>query len=143
VKTQTSNPVPAPIARVIDTHNGHAIVSNFACYGREEMEHNAKSEAHHTGHVWAEIQCGMGVNRINVTPDEARRIAAMLLEVAEAMDPSKPVDLLDAVKTLVRSQEDPASAAVDALHGVASALADSNDFDGRDIVDRAIARLDD
>lgn len=76
------------IARVIDTHNGHAIVSSFCVYhGRDGLESCSKDPDHYTGHVWAEIQCGMGVNRINVTPSEARRIAAMLIEVADAMDP--------------------------------------------------------
>ena len=68
----------------IETENGHAVVPNFyLCTGagiHPDREHN------HTGHVWAEIQCGMGVNRINVTPTEARAIAAMLIEAAETFE---------------------------------------------------------
>ena len=88
--TNNTSPALAPALRLemkTDNGHGHAIVSNYSvCSYSGDYPEEPKMR---TGHVWAEIQCGMGVNRINVTPAEARRIAAMLVEVADAMDAVK------------------------------------------------------
>jgi hypothetical protein len=73
-----------PHIKRIETKNGHATVSNF--YVCTSTGIDGDDSANYSGHVWAEIQCGMSVNRINVTPDEARAIAALLLEAAETFE---------------------------------------------------------
>ena len=63
------------------TENGFATVSG---YHRCSSIPRPPVDADHTGHVWIEILCGMVVSRVNVTPDEARKLAEMLLAGADS-----------------------------------------------------------
>ena len=75
---------PAPFIEKLETDNGFALVTNFSAVSSFGLQ--PEKADNHTGHVWAEIQCGMGVHRINITPNEARELASLLVAAADHME---------------------------------------------------------